>query len=191
MQNTPRKSDLRQTGLAARQAIASTERWALDAAICANILRHVEALPIAVFAGYVAARGEADIRAVLEALALRGVQTVLPCIESKEGALAFRSWKPGETLSVGPYGISYPELSSSILVPEVMLVPLVAFDRRGHRLGYGGGYYDRTLAVLRAENPALKAIGVAYACQEAPAIPDEGHDARLDAVVTEKELITC
>jgi 5-formyltetrahydrofolate cyclo-ligase len=103
--------------------------------------------------------------------------------------LRFRAWRPDVALVPGPFGALVPEAGEEIR-PQVLIVPLVAFDRTGLRLGYGGGYYDRTLALLRARGP-VHAVGFAYAAQEAPALPSEATDLPLDAVVTEEEVVAC
>jgi 5-formyltetrahydrofolate cyclo-ligase len=102
--------------------------------------------------------------------------------------LSFRVWSPGAPLIAGPLGILEPSHAAAPVTPDILLVPLAAFDRAGHRIGYGGGYYDRSLAQLRASGPRL-AIGIGFAVQEIPAIPALVHDARLDLVLTEAETI--
>ncbi|HEY1631465.1 MAG TPA: 5-formyltetrahydrofolate cyclo-ligase [Rhizomicrobium sp.] len=133
--------------------------------------------PNAVVAGYWPVRDEADPRLLMKALAR---PLALPRIEAKGAALSFRRWNEGDALVDNHHAIAEPRAEAQIVTPDVILVPLLAFDARGHRLGYGGGYYDRTLASLCA-----RAIGVAYSGQEIDAIDAEPHDRRLDAVVTE------
>ncbi len=140
--------------------------------------------PDQVVAGYWPMAGEADVRPLLEALARRGCPVVLPAVVAKDQPLLFRRWHPGMPLEAGRHGTFHPPPHSPALRPDLLLMPLLAFDRRGGRLGYGGGYYDRTLAALRGERPAT-AVGIAYAAQEMDALPHEPHDQRLDWVVTE------
>jgi 5-formyltetrahydrofolate cyclo-ligase len=102
--------------------------------------------------------------------------------------LLFRAWRPGQALVAGSFGVPRPDKDQPERTPRVLIVPLLAFDRAGYRLGYGGGFYDRTLAGLRAQGEAL-AIGVGFAVQEAPRVPRDGMDARLDWVVTEREAL--
>ena len=116
-----------------------------------------------------------------------GYRVAVPVIEGPERPLAFRLWSPEARTERGAFGVEVP-VGGEAAEPEVLLVPLLAFDARGHRLGYGGGFYDRTLAGLRARGPVL-AIGFAWAAQEDPALPLEATDAPLDLVVTEAEVI--
>ena len=101
--------------------------------------------------------------------------------------LTFRAWTPGETLARGSFGVHEPT-EGEIVTPDLILVPLLAFDRRGHRLGYGQGHFDRTLEALRNKGK-VAAVGLAFAGQELPEIPTEPHDQALDAILTEKEYI--
>jgi 5-formyltetrahydrofolate cyclo-ligase len=111
----------------------------------------------------------------------------VPVIGAAGQPLSFRRWRPGAAMVAGPFGALIPEAGDDV-VPEVLIVPLVAFDRAGNRLGYGGGFYDRTLEGLRAARPTF-AIGFAYAAQEAEALPLEPTDQPLDAIVTEAETL--
>ena len=134
-----------------------------------------------VVAGYHPIRDEADPRLLVSALAARGHALALPCVASAQAALVFRSWKVGDVLMPNAWGIAEPLATAPQVTPAVVLVPLLAFDATGHRLGYGGGYYDRTIAAL----PGLCSIGIAYAGQEVSAVPREPHDHALDMLVTE------
>ena len=127
---------------------------------------------------------EIDVLPTLSWFAGRGHPTALPVVVGRRLPLAFRAWLPGGPLERGALGIPFPAAGAANLVPEILLVPLLAFDRRGHRLGYGGGYYDRTLADLRAKGPVL-AIGVGYAFQEVDEVPSAAYDQRVDAIATE------
>ena len=141
-----------------------------------------------VVAGYVAMRDEIDPRPLLDVLAGRGHPLCLPVVMGPDRALVFRAWMPGDALEPGDFGTSVPAAAALERLPTVVLVPMLAFDRRGYRLGYGGGFYDRTLPFLRARGP-LRAVGLAYAEQEVAALPVEPHDAPLDAVVTPDAVI--
>ncbi|MGB3865008.1 MAG: 5-formyltetrahydrofolate cyclo-ligase, partial [Xanthobacteraceae bacterium] len=105
-----------------------------------------------------------------------------------DAPLIFRAWRDGDALIGGPYGTRHPDATAPDVVPDIVLTPLAAFDRRGHRIGYGGGYYDRTLAALRAAKPVV-AAGVAFAVQEVETVPASSHDAVLDVIVTDAEAI--
>ena len=148
---------------------------------------HLALAPNAVVAGYWPTRDEADPRLLMKALAARGATLALPRIEERNAALSFRRWSEGDALIDNHHAIREPLAEAPRVVPNLVLVPLLAFDATGHRLGYGGGYYDRTLAGLRAEGP-VTAIGIAYAGQEIAAIPHEANDQRLDMVLTELGL---
>ncbi len=138
------------------------------------------ARPGSVLAGYMAMRTEIDPLAAMAAH--RGVVGV-PVIVGAGLALRFRAWEPGVAMVAGEFGALIPQ-EAPWVEPEVLIVPLLAFDARGYRLGYGGGFYDRTLARLRARGGVL-AVGFAFAAQEVAAVPVDGFDQRLDAVVTE------
>jgi 5-formyltetrahydrofolate cyclo-ligase len=135
-------------------------------------------------AGYWPINDEADVRPLLETLAEHGCPVALPVVVAKDEALAFRLWWPEMRLDVGPLGTLHPTPDSPLVTPDLLLVPLLAFDQHGGRLGYGGGYYDRTLYALRADRPT-RAVGIAYAAQEVPKLPHQPHDQRLDWIVTE------
>ncbi|SEW24546.1 5-formyltetrahydrofolate cyclo-ligase [Cognatiyoonia koreensis] len=138
-------------------------------------------------AGYMAMRTEIDPLPAMEEAAAHGPVGV-PVIIGAGQALKFRTWSPGCCMVAGTFGAAIPE-SGDWMTPEILIVPLVAFDRTGGRLGYGGGFYDRTLAALRAKQPTL-AIGFAYAAQEADALPLEPTDQPLDMIVTETGVIS-
>lgn len=140
--------------------------------------------PGTVVSGYWPMGDEADVRPLLAWLAEIGCATALPVVRERAQALEFRLWRPGEALEPGDHGTLHPAADAPAVTPSLVLVPLLAFDGRGHRLGYGGGYYDRTLEALRAAGPII-AVGVAYACQQIEAVPSDGHDQRLDWVATE------
>ena len=137
-------------------------------------------------AGYMPMRTEIDCLPAMEEASAHGLVGV-PVIEGAGRPLRFRSWSPDAVMVPGPFGAAIPE-SGNWIVPEILIVPLVAFDRRGGRLGYGGGFYDRTLEGLRAVKPTL-AIGFAYAAQEAQDLPLEPTDQPLDLIVTETGVI--
>jgi 5-formyltetrahydrofolate cyclo-ligase len=141
-----------------------------------------------VLAGYMPMRTEISPLAAMRAHAVTGAVGV-PVIQGKGLALRFARWTPDAAMVAGEFGAQVPG-HLEWLEPEVLIVPLVAFDRRGGRLGYGGGFYDRTLAGLRARGPVL-AVGFAFGAQEAEALPLEATDQPLDLIVTESEVIAC
>jgi 5-formyltetrahydrofolate cyclo-ligase len=139
----------------------------------------------AVIAGFWPLAGEIDIRPLLHALVAEGHSIVLPETPKRGEALRFRRWQPGGRMLPGRFGTMVPD--GEYLTPTWLLVPLVAFDRQGHRLGYGGGYYDRTLKLL----DGAARIGCAFAAQELDEVPTGPYDVSLDAVATERGVILC
>ncbi len=156
-----------------------------------RIARLAETIPLepaSAVASYWPLPDEADPRVLAAALASQGHSILLPGIDAKDGRLAFRLWREGDALQIGHFGVSEPMGDARASEPAVVLVPLLAFDCVGHRLGYGGGYYDRTLGALRT-NGAILAIGVAYAGQELDhLLRNDPHDEKLDMVITENGL---
>lgn len=139
-------------------------------------------VPGAVVSFYWPMGDEADPRPLAARLAQRAHALALPAVVKKDAPLVFRLWREGDPLIVHKFGMHEPADGAPLVTPDVLLVPLLAFDARGHRLGYGGGFYDRTLAALDAK----LAVGVAYAGQETDALPIHARDHPLDMVVTEK-----
>ncbi len=134
-----------------------------------------------VLSGYMPMRTEID---PLPAMAAHQGLVAVPVIVAKASPLRFREWSPGCLMVEGAFKAMIPE-EGAWVEPEVLIVPLLAWDRRGYRLGYGGGFYDRTLEGLRARWPVL-AVGFAFAAQEVAEVPTDAFDQRLDAVVTER-----
>lgn len=131
---------------------------------------------------------EMDVRPAMVALHRIGVLQSLPEVVSKDRPLRFRAWAPDEALTEGPHGTFHPLLQAPLLRPDVVLVPLLAFDKRGYRLGWGGGYYDRTLQLLRKTGD-VTAIGVAYSAQEVDLVPTDDYDQPMDWIITEKQAL--
>ena len=180
---TTSKSTLRLTARARRTGLAARlPDFAEKLACFAGDLPLVSA---SVVASYWPLRDEADPRPLAAALASRGHTILLPCIGGKDETLSFRQWREGDAMKIGPFGVSEPLRDAPLFEPSVVLVPLLVFDSLGHRLGYGGGYYDRTLAALRTRGPIL-AIGVAYSGQglDRP-LDNDPHDQKLDMIITE------
>ena len=136
---------------------------------------------------YLAIRNEIDAMPLMLALSGLGFGVALPVIVGRGQPLAFRRWTPGAALEAGPFGTSVPRDGAEV-DPDVLVIPMLAFDARCHRLGYGGGFYDRTIAALRARRPIL-AFGLAYAGQRLDHLPTEATDMQLDAVVTEAGVV--
>ena len=136
--------------------------------------------------GYWPIRSEVDPRQLMEALIARGQDVALSQILHPH--LSWRLWRPGDVLIKGGFGVREPGPDAPEVFPKALLVPLVAFDRRGGRIGYGKGHFDRAIAALEAQHPVLT-IGLAYAVQEIDEVPVESHDRLLDVIITEAELI--
>jgi 5-formyltetrahydrofolate cyclo-ligase len=135
-------------------------------------------------AGYWPMRDEMDPLPLLDRLAQRGYALALPVVTARNAPLAFRRWSSGDPLEPGEFGTRHPPATAATVTPTIVLVPLLAFDDVGHRLGYGGGHYDRPLAQLRGERPVI-AVGIAYDAQRMHEVPVHDDDQRLDWVVTE------
>lgn len=129
--------------------------------------------------------GEVDVRPLMQALSAQGHNLSLPCTPRRGKPLTFREWAPGAPLKAGPYGTREPYAEAAEVFPTLVLVPLLAFTLSGERLGYGGGFYDRTLAALKARHNVF-ACGVAFAAQEAAHIPTGEFDLPLDGILTEE-----
>lgn len=140
-------------------------------------------------AGYWPVGGEIDGRPLLAALAKAGRTVALPRMESRNGPARFLAWRGNEILSADAFGVPSPPANGADLSPRLFLVPLLAFDRTGARLGQGGGHYDRIISLFRAHGAI--AVGLAYAEQEMGQVPTGPHDAHLDWVITPKEAIRC
>ncbi len=138
-------------------------------------------------AGYLPIQNEADVAPLLRQLADHGKDLLLPAVLGPDLPLEFRRWHPDDPLEPGPFKTLQPSDAAERAVPDMLLVPMLAYDQTGGRLGYGGGYYDRSLAGLRQKG-AVTAIGIAYAAQKMKKLPCEAHDQPLDWVVTEQRV---
>lgn len=143
-----------------------------------------------IVSGFIPYKSEIDTVPLLARLSREGWRTCLPVVIGADQPLLFRAWMPGEPLVPGVWDIPIPPETAAEVLPDVLLVPMLAFDRQGYRLGYGGGFYDRTLEKLRAAK-RVWAVGVAYAAQEVVSVPRGAHDAPLDYVMTEQETFAC
>ena len=177
------KAQARKAAFARRKAAQAAGHPAPAAHLSAVLAAH-RGVPLA---GYLPIRTEIDPRPAMAEAAAHGPVAV-PVILGAGQPLAFSLWEPGCPLREGPFGAMVPE-HDRFIEPAILIVPLVAFDRQGARLGYGGGFYDRTLEMLRSRRPT-RAIGFAWAAQEADTLPLEPTDQPLDMVVTETGVIT-
>lgn len=175
------KSVTRRAALTRRREAISASASALG---CANLAAHLNALTGAtVVAGYMAIQTEIDPRSAMTALYEAGKRICVPVIQGRARPLLFREWTPETPMIEGDFGALIPR-GGELLTPDAAIVPLLAFDRRGYRLGYGGGFYDRTLALLR-DHGGVHAVGFAFEAQGQEALPIDEFDQRLDAIVTE------
>jgi len=181
------KEQLRRDAIARRDALPADARHAAAEAIAAR------AFPLAIatgaiVSGFMPLKSEISPLPLLRRLAGQGARLALPAIAGRGKPLIMRAWDFGAPLERGQWGIREPKPEAPELDPDILLVPLLAFDRAGHRIGYGAGYYDMTIARLR-ERKAVTAAGLAFAAQEVPQVPTTPRDARLDLVLTEREVI--
>jgi len=135
--------------------------------------------------GYWPLEDEIDSRPLLHRLAKEGFALALPCVTLPEAPLVFRRWRPGDPLRPGHFRVMEPAPEAETVSPDLLLVPMLAFDREGFRLGYGGGFYDRTIAALEGKGGAPRRVGLAFAGQEVDHVPREPHDVPLDTILTE------
>jgi 5-formyltetrahydrofolate cyclo-ligase len=180
------KADLRAAALATRDALDDEQRASAARKIAARGLP-IKVARGTIVSGYMPIRSEIDPTPLLRKLAAKGARLALPTVMARGKSLAFRAWSPDDRLLMGPLGILEPSPAATEIVPDIMLVPLAAFDCQGHRIGYGAGHYDFTLAHLRKVK-AVTSIGLAFAAQEIEAVPALSHDERLDYVLTETKV---
>jgi 5-formyltetrahydrofolate cyclo-ligase len=183
----PLKKAIRREAVARRDALPAAERAKAAETIAARPFP-IAIEPGAIVSGFSSLRSEINPVPLLRKLADQGAQLALPVVAGKGKPLIMRAWSFGEPLDSGVWGIREPRADAPEVAPDILIVPLLAFDRIGNRIGYGAGYYDMTIARLRAMKPAV-AIGIAYAAQEIAEVPVTPRDARLDLVLTEREII--
>lgn len=181
------KAALRRDATERRRA-AVRDNPSAGAAVRDNFLGAVEVPAGIPVSAYWPLEEEFDPRPLFTALHRRGHPIGLPVILGKGQPLLFRRWEPATELVRGPFRVMTPPPTAPEIIPKLLLVPLLAFDRAGYRLGYGGGFYDRTIDKLRAAGEAL-AVGVTFAALEVPAVPRDDTDQPLDWIVTEREAI--
>ena len=174
--------------LALREQRRALSKATPDAGEQAAALLPAELLAAKVVAGYWPQPVEIDPTSLMRRFAEAGVRLALPVAPNRDTPLAFRAWFPGDPLTPDAHGISAPTSAAPLVRPDFVIVPLLAFDRTGGRMGQGGGHYDRTLAALRAQGQVF-ALGLAFAGQEIAGLPTEPHDQKLDAILTEKAYI--
>ena len=181
------KSVIRKDAILRRDALPAAER-----AKAAEIIA-TRPFPVAMNAGMIVSgfmplKTEINPLPLMRSLAAQGARLALPAIDGRGKPLIMRAFAFGDELASGQWGIREPKADTPDVAPDILLVPLLAFDRTGHRIGYGAGYYDMTIAGLRAMKPVV-AVGIAFAAQEIGEVPVTPRDARLDLVLTEREII--
>lgn len=181
------KAQMRAERLALRDAIPPEVRIEKSLAMAEHAGEAVAFDPGTIVSGFMPIRSEADIRPLMGRFQARGARLCVPAILDKQ-TIVFRELVRGAPLIATGFGTSGPPADAAVLDPEIMLVPLSAFDDRGHRIGYGAGYYDRAIDRLRQKGMHPKLIGIAFDCQEVAHVPDEPHDISLDAILTESGL---
>jgi 5-formyltetrahydrofolate cyclo-ligase len=182
-----RKAELRSVALTLRDALPPTVRQAAAEAIAARPFP-VEIKPGMIVSGFSPMRTEINPIPLMRKLAEAGAGLALPCIAGRGHPLIMRTWDFGAPLESGQWGIREPTAEAEEVAPDILIVPLVAFDRAGQRIGYGAGYYDMTIHALRAKKKVV-AVGIAFAAQEIAKVPATERDERLDLVLTEREVI--
>lgn len=181
------KAELRTSALARRDAMPAAERQA-GAETIANRPFPVSITPSLIVSGFMPLKSEINPLPLMRKLAEQGAKLALPAIQKRGLPLLMRAWAFGDPLKAGQWGIREPVPGAPVVDPDILIVPLACFDRAGHRIGYGAGYYDMTIHALRARKKVI-AIGLAFAAQEIPRVPATERDERLDLVLTERETI--
>jgi 5-formyltetrahydrofolate cyclo-ligase len=181
------KAALRAAALARRDALPVAERQHAAEAIAARPFP-LPIKPGEIVSGFMPMKSEISPLPLLHRLAERGAKLALPAIAGRGRPLILRAYAFHDELARGQWGIREPKPDAPEVAPDILIVPLAAFDRAGHRIGYGAGYYDLTIHALRAKKKVV-AVGIAYAAQEIPQVPATERDARLDLVLTEREVI--
>lgn len=184
------KAEMRREALRQRAGM-SADADALEAFV-SLFFKHVRLSPDSVIAAYWPMEREFDVGPVIEEIIERKIILCLPVVEKGSKILKFAAWSGEQTLVRGAFGVMHPPVDAGVnwVDPDVLIVPLLAFDRRGYRLGYGGGYYDATLAGLRARK-TVQAVGAGYAQQACLFnLPTDDHDERMDMIITPQQVYT-
>lgn len=186
------KQDLRQYALSERRKWATCfSQW--NRKLCKHLLQCIRTLPEqwTSIGGYWPLSNEADIRTALHALHTCDYTLSLPVVLRSHAPLIFREWTPQTPLERGPFSTQHPSPTQPLIHPDILCVPLVAFTASGQRLGYGGGFYDRTIEHMKKDGTLQQTIGIAFSVQELTEIPTEKTDQALDWICTEKGIIQC
>ncbi|NQW01766.1 MAG: 5-formyltetrahydrofolate cyclo-ligase [Rhodospirillales bacterium] len=184
------KRSLRVTALEKRHGLVAGGATDAGERLTANVIGLVQRFAGSHrVSGFLPIGDEIDLEPALYQLGQQGLTTCLPVVVKKDQPLIFREWKRGDGLASGPLTTRHPLESAAACTPDIVLVPLLAFDLEGYRLGWGGGFYDRTLAALKSHDKTLVAIGIGFDGQQVDRVPADGHDVAVDWIVTEKRVI--
>lgn len=181
------KKILRGERLTARDALSESERNNYSLAICQAAFELLKDKSQKIISLFLPIRSEVNLQPLLVSLSHNGFRVCLPVVQDRE-TIIFREYIAGAELVDAGFGTLAPDDSMTVLDPDIMLMPLSAFDRFGGRIGYGGGYYDRVIAKLHKKQQFPELIGIAFDCQEVPSVPAESHDVPLSAVLTESGI---
>ncbi|MBN9343407.1 MAG: 5-formyltetrahydrofolate cyclo-ligase [Caedibacter sp. 38-128] len=168
-------------------SLKETDLFKLHQLISWKVLNFFSFKPSDIIAGYWPKAEEVDSRPLLENLFLQKYEVVLPITSKENKTLLFRRWSPHNSLKMGLHNTFEPHENQPLLLPDILFIPLLSFDKQGHRLGYGGGYYDQTLSTLK-KIKSITTIGLAYDIQHVNQLPIEPHDEALQWIVTEKKI---
>jgi 5-formyltetrahydrofolate cyclo-ligase len=183
------KAVWRNTLIARRAALSVADAAEASLQAARRFVRALELSSTSVVALFWSLEGEIDTRPLLRALQALGVPTALTRMQGRDRPLRFHRWQPGDPLDPGPFQVQQPLAEAAQVRPDIVLAPLLAFDLQGYRLGWGGGFYDRTIAELRTGAHPPACVGYGFACQEVEHVPREAFDQRLDMVVTEHRIV--
>jgi 5-formyltetrahydrofolate cyclo-ligase len=184
------KAELRVAALKRRDALPAEERAAAAQAVAAQRFP-IGFKPGAIVSAYSPLRSEINPVPLMRKLADAGARLALPVVIGRGKPLIMREWAFGQPLASGVWGIKEPLPDAPEVWPDIVIAPLAAFDRKGHRVGYGAGYYDLTINRLRVLNSSVLTVGLAYQAQHVAVVPITPRDARLDYILTEREVIDC
>ncbi|MHA1157473.1 MAG: 5-formyltetrahydrofolate cyclo-ligase [Alphaproteobacteria bacterium] len=184
------KRRLRSAAKERRNALSVPFRKTASAAVCRNVISVLSSRMPTCLSAFIAIQSEVDPAAILDWAHTQAVATALP-VTSDAVEMVFRRHRPGDALTTGAFGTRTPEETAPLVKPDTLVVPLLAFDRMGCRLGYGAGYYYRAIDRLARDGRRPFLLGVAFSVQEVQHVPSEPHDALMDAVATEQGVVYC
>jgi 5-formyltetrahydrofolate cyclo-ligase len=190
MTTIPQQKKLLRATMKERRAAFAAQHPDAATQLRDNFLHHMKLPPQAIVSAYKTLDSEIDPAPLVEVLRQQGHIIALPFVWGKDQPLSFHRYEAGDILTPSAFGVHEPAPHTDRLTPDIVLIPLLAFDSKGYRLGYGGGFYDRTLAVLRRQKPIL-AIGLGFSCQQIDAVPRAENDAHLDQIFTENQHLSC